>query len=1374
MMKKHAFLITFLIMTLLSACDNPFVTGILPNKNGQSEPVVPSDPSEPSGPSGPSEPSGPSGPSGPSEPSEPSGPSEPSEPSGPSAIRIQINKIGNIEGDMVTISQASGLPGDEITLDYTLTNAKLHNRLVFSGTKADIEAVNSAGSGTKLYVIDEEDSAEGAININAVFTHTDKQIDTIAFADNNNETRTYGDPDFTKAITKNGSGTGAITYSSGDTNTATVNGVGEVTILGAGTAVITAVKAADAYYEMAEAVYTLTVTHLQLTVTDPSVTTTKVYDGSTTAAVTAGGLKNIIGSDTVTVSAAASYNSANAAEANLITVVYTISGASAGNYLKPVNFTTAGVITKAQGANAGVPVAASVTTDSITINAVTAPNNGQTVEYSISATTSVTGGWQDGLVFGGLSPNTDYYVFARTKANGNYLEGTAVSAVIRTQAVAIDVPRFTLIDFEADAIGKTYDSTKAGSAPTVKVAADPLNSGQKSLQVTSTTYNQAAVVPVNLPYELYNYKSFSFRFNLLSGANLTNQSIMVYVAKNSSDFLQYGFGNPADSSYPKFADKLLGSTTAETIGDNHRNKWTSYTLTINNPGAAIKDLKGDIYIAIGINCQNGADYMFDDLTFTMKDDYNPPPIVVLPQPNPPSIGAVSSGNYRNMFKEWGKTDAEITAKVNTTWNKLFNGSATEKIYYEVAPDMAYILDSGNNDVRSEGMSYGMMMCVQLDKKTEFDRLWKWAKTNMYNSVNNGKNSRGYFAWQCGTDGSKKDVNPAPDGEFYFVTALLFASARWGDGTGDFAYGKWARQVLYDMLHRDMAKGDPYGEPPMFNKSNNIVYFSPYGGGLHTDPSYHLPAFYEVWALELESDYNKNELSGIWSSKADLKTDIDFYKAAAAASRTFFPNTTNATTGLGPDYANFDGSPTGGEHADFRYDAWRIAMNIAMDYAWWAKDTWQKTFADRIQAFFYSKGVTSYGSLWTLNGTQINADHSPGLVACNAVASLAATHENAWKFLENFWDIPMTSGQYRYYDGCLYMLGLLHVSGNFKAYLSSNTAPVPSSSISPTSASFDKKTGQQADITVTMTLNGNTLTNIKNGAATLTSGTNYTVSGNTVTIKKEYLAAQAVGTTTLVFTFSAGAIQNLVITVTDTSNSSISPTTAAFDKRSDLQADITVTMTLNGNTLTSISNGGTTLTSGTNYTVSGSTVTINKTYLAAQAVGTTTLVFTFNAGASQNLVITVKESPAGGGTGTSYNFATDTLPAGYPKYSDPGTGTMTAVVTGGVLRISKTNTNHSTPWVIISFNLGAENLSEYTSIKISIRGVSNDFNNKAIYVYLGSSRIESSSNATLTTSFQDKTLTLTGSRNATGSIELGFGLEQSQDYTIEIASIQLIK
>ncbi|WP_224367931.1 X2-like carbohydrate binding domain-containing protein [Hyalangium versicolor] len=91
------------------------------------------------------------------------------------------------------------------------------------------------------------------------------------------------------------------------------------------------------------------------------------------------------------------------------------------------------------------------------------------------------------------------------------------------------------------------------------------------------------------------------------------------------------------------------------------------------------------------------------------------------------------------------------------------------------------------------------------------------------------------------------------------------------------------------------------------------------------------------------------------------------------------------------------------------------------------------------------------------------------------------------------------------------------------------------SITPATATFDKKTANQADITVTMTLNGNTLSAIKNGSASLVSGTDYTVSGTTVTLKKSYLATQSAGTTLLTFDFSAGIDPVLSVSIVDTTS-----------------------------------------------------------------------------------------------------------------------------------------------------------------------------------------------------------------------------------------------
>ena len=88
----------------------------------------------------------------------------------------------------------------------------------------------------------------------------------------------------------------------------------------------------------------------QLTITSPTITVSKQYDGLNTAAVTATGtLSGRIGSEVVEVNASATYDTAATGTGKTITAVYSLVGSDSGNYLAPVNYTTAtGAITKKQ------------------------------------------------------------------------------------------------------------------------------------------------------------------------------------------------------------------------------------------------------------------------------------------------------------------------------------------------------------------------------------------------------------------------------------------------------------------------------------------------------------------------------------------------------------------------------------------------------------------------------------------------------------------------------------------------------------------------------------------------------------------------------------------------------------------------------------------------------------------------------------------------------------------------------------------------------------------------------------------------------------------------------------------------------------------
>ena len=593
----------------------------------------------------------------------------------------------------------------------------------------------------------------------------------------------------------------------------------------------------------------------------------------------------------------------------------------------------------------------------------------------------------------------------------------------------------------------------------------------------------------------------------------------------------------SDNSSPAGISVYIGGKKVGAVS------FTGTSLSEQSFDFKMKDVTGEQEIKFVLETDNGSNN-------TYVNSYELYYIGDIPEtpaaPVPATEGAAYTGKYRNLFKEYGYSEDEINKKVESTWEKLFYGTDDERLYYPVDDDMAYIYTADTDDVRSEGMSYGMMICVQMNKQEEFNRLWKWAKTYMQHKSGEHK---GYFAWQMNTNGTIKDNTPASDGEEYFATSLLFASARWGDGEGIYDYHKEAQEILTTMLHQ----ADDRQGVNMFNSDHKMPVFCPIGNAAtYTDPSYHLPAFYEVWALEADQD---NE----------------FWSEAAKASREYFRKATNASTGLAPDYSEYSGAARNeGNHGDFRFDAWRTAANIACDYAWWAKDDWAVTHADTLQSFFYDKGVENYGNQWALDGSkEYSTDHSPGLVAMNATAGLAASTQKAWAFVEDFWNISPTTGKYRYYDGCLYMMGLLHCSGNFRVYLSSNT-PKPSvnGKISTTKAEFDLKEEAQTDITTNLILSGErSFSEIRNGNVVLKQGTDYTIDGDKVTILKQYLAKQSVGTTKLTFVFDAGANATLTITIKNSTTGEKPAVTGPFDKIKAISFEESKNVTVSGDTVT---------------------------------------------------------------------------------------------------------------------------------------------------------------------------------------------------------------
>ena len=389
---------------------------------------------------------------------------------------------------------------------------------------------------------------------------------------------------------------------------------------------------------------------------------------------------------------------------------------------------------------------------------------------------------------------------------------------------------------------------------------------------------------------------------------------------------------------------------------------------------------------------------------------------------PYTKGAFATRRYRNLFAELGYKQKDIDKKLKSVFESVFYGP--DKVYFEVGDSMAYISDIKNHDVRTEGMSYGLMIAVQFDRKDIFDRLWRWSKKYMQHQEGLLK---GYFAWSCQTDGTRNAQGPASDGELYYVTSLIFASNRWGNSTG-INYLAEAQNIL----NCSMQKIGMERVAPLINLEHQLITFTPDPfGGRFTDPSYHVPAFYEVWARWAEDGRS------------------EFWRVCARKSREYLHKSIHPVTGLNPDYNNYDGTLLGSKRVigdAFRFDSWRVPMNIALDYSWACADRkWQQEYGNKIQNFFYSQGIDSFVDQYNVDGTTVTEllgaggykklRHSLGLVATTAAVSLVCTHDKSREFVDRLWNakhVPYDDGYFdAYYDGLLRLFAFMHLSGNYR-------------------------------------------------------------------------------------------------------------------------------------------------------------------------------------------------------------------------------------------------------------------------------------------------------------------------------------------------------
>jgi oligosaccharide reducing-end xylanase len=174
----------------------------------------------------------------------------------------------------------------------------------------------------------------------------------------------------------------------------------------------------------------------------------------------------------------------------------------------------------------------------------------------------------------------------------------------------------------------------------------------------------------------------------------------------------------------------------------------------------------------------------------------------------------------------------------------------------------------------------------------------------------------------------------------------------------------------------------------FNSQYHLVKFG--SGSSNVDPSYVLPAFYEVWACFDTAN------AAFWQDSASAGRA---YMQKAVDSNGVCPYQTSLTA-TNPQAANADST--------------RCPVNLMMDWYLFGKDPWQRdTYAPKFGAYSSSR------------------NNGGASVGCNSPLGFALPASSGKAFVDKLWSTGVPSRDY--WNGVLYMLGMLHVSGNFRIW-----------------------------------------------------------------------------------------------------------------------------------------------------------------------------------------------------------------------------------------------------------------------------------------------------------------------------------------------------
>lgn len=172
--------------------------------------------------------------------------------------------------------------------------------------------------------------------------------------------------------------------------------------------------------------------------------------------------------------------------------------------------------------------------------------------------------------------------------------------------------------------------------------------------------------------------------------------------------------------------------------------------------------------------------------------------------------------------------------------------------------------------------------------------------------------------------------------------------------------------------------------------------------------------------------------------------------------------------------------------------------------------------------------------------------------------------------------------------------------------------------------FDRS--KSGDVVVNVSMKEGSISGVEVGGKKLSSG-DYTISGNTVTIKASYLKKQELAKYSCRILTTGGNQPKFNLTVSDSSipKPVISPEIISVDVNPKKCSDVDITMDRKTSEFRGIIADGKTLAEGTDYAASGDTVTLKRAYLKTLSAGIVTLTFDFYEGEDRELTINVSDT-----------------------------------------------------------------------------------------------------------------------------------------------------